>query len=1015
MGVLTGLINGVDAVLDNLGSAVKHGIADYCDLETVDDKQTLVAKDGSLICVVEVRGVRELNSGNDVYEKITLPLCSALQGMFETDAHQMQVWFEVDPDRTREELAKAQEPAKETAKRLQMDLQDLLEEREKTLSEWTSSERCFLALWTRKTALSKSERKTEDREHAARTKDQVYTKNAQDPLRAVAMIRNRHRSFVDAVMSELSAVGVVSRQLSAREALREVRRSMDPSFTSQEWTPSLPGDRIYPTVRQHLTGAQDWEILWPPLAWQVCTREARIVEPNAVEIGDRVYAPIYIDLFPRDLQFFMQLFSRAKAKGLPWRISFLLEGGGLNNFKMKGLLASIMGFFSSGNKMLSTAIKELQAFETEMSGVNVQLRVALATWAPKNDLELLHRRTSDLARCVEGWGSCQVSETTGDPLAGVASTALALTQGSIATAAAAPMSDAIGIMPWARPTSPWAQGSILWRSPDGKIMPYEPYSKIQSTWINIFFAKPGSGKSVLMNMNHLALCLGDGLARLPRIAIIDVGPSSSGFISLIKESLPANQRHLAVHKRLRMVAEHAINPFDTQLGCRVPTPSELGFLRNFLTLLGTDFNDKRPPNGLPGLVAAVIDEMYRMRSDKNEPTRYARGLVEAVDAAVRQHNLAVDAKTSWWEVVDALFSVGEVHAAQIAQRYAMPLLPDAVTAAQSEKIRNRYGAAQVEGTSEGLISAFTRLLGDALNFFPILSRPTAFDVGDARVVALDLDEVARGGGAVGDRVTAVMYMLARQVLAKDYYLNVETVQDMPCPPNSELVRATCPVAAYKAYHVERIEDLNKDPKRICYDEFHRTSGAEAVRDQVELDMREGRKFRVDVMLASQSLKDFSPVMLELSTGVFVMDGGNELTLRDIENLFGLQNPTEKNALRTRVHPPRRGGGTFLAKFETNQGKYTMLLSATLGPIELWAFSTSAEASAIRNKLYERLGPGRARRALAAAYPEGNADADIALRKERLRESNGLLLEGQTNDVYAQIVDDVIDLAERLRL
>ena len=56
------------------------------------------------------------------------------------------------------------------------------------------------------------------------------------------------------------------------------------------------------------------------------------------------------------------------------------------------------------------------------------------------------------------------------------------------------------------------------------------------------YARPGSGKSVLSNAINLALCLSGGITRLPRIAIIDIGPSSSGLISLLKEALPPDQQ-----------------------------------------------------------------------------------------------------------------------------------------------------------------------------------------------------------------------------------------------------------------------------------------------------------------------------------------------------------------------------------------------------------------------------------------------------------------------------------------
>ncbi len=72
----------------------------------------------------------------------------------------------------------------------------------------------------------------------------------------------------------------------------------------------------------------------------------------------------------------------------------------------------------------------------------------------------------------------------------------------------------------------------------------------QTTWIDLVYARPGSGKSVLSNALNLALCLSGGLIRLPRIAIIDIGPSSSGLISLLKEALPASKRHLVAYHRL---------------------------------------------------------------------------------------------------------------------------------------------------------------------------------------------------------------------------------------------------------------------------------------------------------------------------------------------------------------------------------------------------------------------------------------------------------------------------------
>ncbi len=38
----------------------------------------------------------------------------------------------------------------------------------------------------------------------------------------------------------------------------------------------------------------------------------------------------------------------------------------------------------------------------------VRLRVAACTWASENQLNILRIRTSELAKAIEGWGSCDV-------------------------------------------------------------------------------------------------------------------------------------------------------------------------------------------------------------------------------------------------------------------------------------------------------------------------------------------------------------------------------------------------------------------------------------------------------------------------------------------------------------------------------------------------------------------------------------------------------------------------------
>ncbi len=179
-----------------------------------------------------------------------------------------------------------------------------------------------------------------------------------------------------------------------------------------------------------------------------------------------------------------------------------------------------------------------------------------------------------------------------------------------------------------------------------------------------------------------------------------------------------------------------------------------------------------------------------------------------------------------------------------------------------------------------------------------------------------------------------------------------------------------------------------------------------MRDQVILDMREGRKWNVQIALISQSLDDFDPVMVEFATSIFIMDAGPEQAIKRSTEIFGLSE-TARIALKTRVHGPREGGATFLAQFATKNGMNTQLLTNTLGPIELWAFSTTAEDARVRNKLYQKISPAEARRVLANLFPSGSVKALIEARLATLKEQEGIIQEESNIGIVNQLVEEIL--------
>ena len=128
-----------------------------------------------------------------------------------------------------------------------------------------------------------------------------------------------------------------------------------------------------------------------------------------------------------------------------------------------------------------------------------------------------------------------MTEALGDPLFGVTATWPGLMPTSPAPVTAVPLQDAIGMWPL-RSASPWKEGSLLFRTQDGKIMPFAPTSSEQAAWIDFGVTPMGGGKSVFLNAFNFAFVTQAGLSRLPWLSIVDVGPSSSGLIALLQSS-----------------------------------------------------------------------------------------------------------------------------------------------------------------------------------------------------------------------------------------------------------------------------------------------------------------------------------------------------------------------------------------------------------------------------------------------------------------------------------------------
>ena len=920
----------------------------------------LVCRDGSLVSLIAVDGSRSM-MGAEELERFVALAARRLNTAFASPGHALHVVFERAPDDARSLAAAHADAVGRQAARLGLGLDDLLAERARRLAPLIAPETLVMACWTRPSILPR-ERLAHGRKGLRKRLKRWLPEadEAQCPHLALEGIWPRHEALLDSIDATLAETGIAGARLDECGALRAIRRMTNgAASTAPDWRPVTAAN----DAPARLTEPPEAGAFPPPLAPQLLVREPEREGPG-VRMGERLYGALDMVLGPRQSRPFAELMAGLAAAGLPCRISLLIEGGGLHRMDAAvcRVASAFLAFSSSDSLHVRNALREVAALAADAHAV-VRLRLGLLTWVGAEEGEAaLAARMGRLQQVAEGWGEAVFTPLTGDPLESVASSVPGFCCGATAEPALVPLTEALRLLPVSRP-APLA-GSAgeghLFRSADGKPLPLRS-DEGGDYGFELIYGLPGQGKSVLMNALGLAFCLERGQSRLPLAAVIDIGPSSSGLVSLVREALPTERRHEAGWFPLRMTAAHAINPCDTQLGCRSPLPAERAFLANLLSLMVTPAGSAGAPDGMRELIGPALTGAYALRSDKEpgaEPHAYTEGRDRQVDAAIAACGLRLPDRALWWEAVDALFEVGVPDAAARAQRYAVPVLGDLLASVREPAVQGLVGDARYGAGGETVTQAFIRILTALSGDWPVMFSPTAFDVGGARLAAIDLAEVAPQGSAEADRQSAAFYLLARHALTRHWWIADDALASIPEP--------------YREWHAARLREIRESPKRLCYDEFHRTAGAPAVRAQVERDVREARKLRVRLALASQRLEDFGGALAELANRYWILGSGGKAREADtLASLFAL-NDTLAETVRYRLTGPGRDGAPALLIASGSGERFEQLVVNTPGPVELWALTTSPADVALRNRLYALLPPAQARAALARAFPAGTA-------------------------------------------
>ncbi len=960
----------------------------------------LVCRDGSLVSLLRLDGARSM-MGTEELDRFVALAARRLNTALSVPGHALHMVFERAPDEALPLAQAMAEGSRRQAARLGLDLADLFDERARRIAPLIAAETLVLACWTRPSALA-PDRLNRDRKRLRQILRHWLpgAGEAQCPYLAPEGLWPRHEALLDTLDALLAEAGLMGERLGQDEAVRVMRRMINgATSTADDWRPVT----VVNDAPARLTEPPEAGAFPPPLAPQLLIREPERVGAG-MRLGDRLYGALDMALGPRRARPFAELMARLAAAGLPCRVSILIEGGGLSGLDAAAarIGSAFLAFSSDDSLLVRNALRDLTALAADAHAI-VRLRLGLLTWvAPEDGEEALARRLSRLQQLAEGWGEAVFTPLVGDPLESIAASVPGFCCGATAEPALAPLTETLRLLPAGRPaplsgTTPGSGAAHLFRAPDGKPLPFA-YEDGEDYGFELIYGVPGRGKSVLMNSLGLAFSLQGGQARLPLSAVIDIGPSSSGLISLVRDALPPDRRHEAGWFALRMTREHAINPCDTQLGCRAPLPAERAFLINLLSLMVTPAGAAGAPDGMRELLGPALTAAYAMRSDEGaggEPHAYSRGRDPQVDAALDRTGCRIPDSPLWWEIVDLLFDAGAHEAAARAQRYAVPVLGDLLAAVREPAVQGLVGDAAYGAGAETVTQAFIRILTALSGDWPVMFAPTAFDIGAVRVAAIDLADVAPQGSAEADRQTAAFYLLARHALTRHWWIGEDALAAIP--------------ARYRAWHAARLRDIREAPKRLCFDKFHRTAGAPAVRAQVERDVREARKLRVRMALASQRLEDFGGALAELANRYWILGaGGKTREIETLSEMFQLSE-TVAEAIRYRLTGPGPDGAPALLIASDTRGRFEQLVINTPGPIELWALTTSPADVALRNRLYARLSPADARASLARAFPTGSARAWIDTELRRL-DAPGAERAATEEDVLDRLAEKLIRAA-----
>ena len=971
-----------DMLLQKINDSFLHvNPRSFVDIATTQDRNTLVMRDGTLLTAIKIHGsTRDVLY--DEYVEILEGLEECFRGHMLSGDHYFSFTFKSDNEDIDNKINYAwTTSAKRVASKLDLDMGDVIDDMHKVYANTCQDEESHLLIWTNVHNMTKPERKQSEKGRAKSNVGVPRHNNAQPIKYSSQSFLEKHRSLASQLCIDFKNEKIHTSIVSCDKFIQSLKLQIDHEVTTSNWIPRLPGSpvpiRIISDNNADLSG-----FFHEPISEQIIPRGISSEGEGICRVGGVLFSPLTLEHHPMNAKPFAALFKNIAKLKIPFRMHSLLRNDGMSIFGLRLMMARFLSFTKSNkNERIMECHQNLSALAKSGEEI-ISSQISFCTWhRDPNGMDEMRRRHHALAKAISSWGSSQTAQAEGDEVESLFSSLGGITLGSIAQATALPLYDGLKMAPIAQVGSAWEQGSKLYRTETGKLIPYMPYSKQQLAWVKFIMGPMGSGKTVHLNGEHFALLLHPDNEKLPFILNIDIGPGMKGFCDLVRDALPLKRKHEVVYEKMLNRSDKAINVFDLPLGMRTPFSNQFAFLCIYLEMLCTMDGDNSLPDGTSGFVNKLILLAYNASADRRSSKKYYKNKSKRIDEALQKLDINSHFSNArvlkWYDVVDFLASRGEIHLAQIASRFAVPTLEDVIATISDKRISNEYAGNTVYQTNELLTEYIRRKLTDSLNKYPCISGYTKFDISDARIVSLDLDDIAKGVGVSASKNLSLMFFLAYFTLTKRIFIGKDILD--------EVVHDDTGIFPfdYLPYHTKAVRDVERTPKRFSGDETHRFEGDPIAKSLLKLAIREGRKWKVDIIQSSQLASDFDAEMLKLSTDVVVLGRGNRSNVDAIVNQFKLPSNLEYRLGSNSMRKPSKDGATLISTIETSKGRFEQHLISMYPKSFLWATNSTQDDRTVRDAISQTLGNKKARDLLCHLYPAGNLDNEIDERRRRL--------------------------------